>query len=145
MRFSWSTLITPYLTELVFLRGPPELIKPDHLAKNIETLCQRTIPSPDHEPPEALVGCDLGITSESDEREVTAVSLWRWTNNDSWAAFVDPKQESLGGPTQYADLVGKPLEEAIAAGAHLERFNVEFDRWRPENNKPHDSDVCFLQ
>ncbi|KAI1780817.1 hypothetical protein F4818DRAFT_396966 [Hypoxylon cercidicola] len=142
----WSTLITPYLIELNFLRGSPELVRPEQWIENVAVLCQRTVPSPDHEPPDALVGCQGGVARNGDQdSETTVVLLWRWTSTEARQTFVDPLQESLGGSTQYADLVGKPLKAATEAGAQLEKVDVKFERWRPKQNSQHEKTSYLVQ
>ncbi|XXG97382.1 hypothetical protein Hte_003682 [Hypoxylon texense] len=143
----WSTLISPYLTELTFLQGPLELVRPEQWIESVDVLCQRTMPSSDHEPPNALVGCQTGIArGDSQGAEATIVLLWRWTSPEARKAFLDPLQDSPGGPSQYADLVGKPLQAAAEARAHLDSVDVKFERWRPKQNiRMKDAYVCLVQ
>ncbi|KAI6085668.1 hypothetical protein F4821DRAFT_147354 [Hypoxylon rubiginosum] len=136
----WSTLLGPYLTEITFLRGSQELIRPERWLESVDLLCQRTVAIPDHEPPKDLVGCQGGVARSDDGEggETVIVLLWRWTTPQACGAFKEP-------PSQYANLIGQPLKAATEAGARLETVYVDFERWRPKQHSQREQTRCLVQ
>ncbi|KAI0181663.1 hypothetical protein GGR52DRAFT_525600 [Hypoxylon sp. FL1284] len=140
----WSSLtIKAQLTEMRFLRGSPEHVKPDLWADNLELLCHRTVPGVGHVPPDSLGGCQVGTAQASgQDADITVVFYWTWVSPEGRKAFMDPTQESA---SQYVHLIGDHIRRATDAGAQLESVDVEFQRWRPDRRVRRHKPRCLVQ
>ncbi|KAI1370102.1 hypothetical protein F4677DRAFT_439291 [Hypoxylon crocopeplum] len=134
IRLDWPHLFSGRtdITEIDFVRGPTEVMMGQDLADQVDTLCWRTTAMSPHEDPTELVG-GQGSTAFDDGRgRSTVVLFFWWKSRMDRDIFIDPDQDSAGGPKEYAELITELFEEITAAGGSVEKLDISCHMWYPE-------------
>lgn len=131
IRLNWPGLLLD-ITEIDFVRGPTQMIRQKALADRVDTLRGRTTAIGSHETPTELLGGQGSTVFDNGWGRSTVVLIFWWKSHLDRDVFIDPEQDSAGGPTEYAELIAKSFEEIIAAGGSVEKLDIRCHMWYPE-------------
>ena len=136
--------VSDYLHELIIVQRRPELVKTEFL-DFVYVLCARTSPGEGHEPPVDLVGCAKGITALGSTGQVRTIAmLWKWLDYEKRARLMDPNQHTIGGATQYENLIASPLRYLEDEGVVVNRSLLYLRRWFPPARKSGHKRRCII-
>lgn len=136
---------TPHLFyELVTIEGDPDIVTSECL-QSVDWLLERTMPQISGIESEFLFSCIRGITAPQDSKAArTIATLWVWPNLQRRGQFIDPKQDSPGGSTQYYDLFGLTMRRLEGRGATVKKYMLHLQQWKPRKKPEKRRQKCVV-